>query len=261
MRTAMALFLMFNILLLGACGGCTRKQPDNKEQNFRSFPIKSFIKVITKIEIQSCKKDKECLKGEFFSSGSGITIGTIYGGSLVLTAGHVCDVKLRQDIMDVVKDYKTSISIANYKGRIVGAKIVKVAHNERDPRDLCLLFANDIKSEYVNFASRPARVGEDVFSMAAPAGLFHAPTVPLLRGIFSGPIGGGNVMTTIPATGGSSGGAILNGNMKIVGVLYATAREFNNVSLATSYIDTVLFVDEAVRYFLSMPVKNWKSNH
>ena len=68
-------------------------------------------------------------------------------------------------------------------------------------------------------------------------------------------------MTTIPATGGSSGGAILNSNMKIVGVLYATAREFNNVSLATSYIDTVLFVDEAVRHFLSMPVKNWKSNH
>ncbi len=258
MRKALALFAAF--IFITFLIGCARK-PINAKTSTKNFPTTSFVKVITKISIGECQENSPCMKGEYLSTGSGIAIGTISGGTLVLTAGHVCKVKLGEEAKQYIKEFSTDLVVVNFNKKVAAAKIVKVAYAEDDKRDLCLLYATGLTGDYVNFAARAPRKGDQVYAMAAPVGIYHAPTVPLFSGIFSGGIENGNVLTTIPATGGSSGSAVLNEKMKIVGVLYATAKGFNNISLASSYIDTLLFVDEAVKLFLSKPVKSWKSNH
>jgi len=258
MRKALTLLAAFIFIILFSA--CTRK-PLNTKTSVKKFPTTAFVKVITKISIDECQPDTPCIKGEYFSTGSGIAIGAVSGGSLILTAGHVCKIQLGKEAKKYIKNYDISLAVTNFSKQLVRAKIVKVAFSEEDKRDLCLLYVSGLKGDHVSFASRAPKKGDLVYTMAAPIGIYHAPTVPLFSGIYSGAIENGNVLTTIPATGGSSGSAILNDKMKVVGVLYASAKGFNHISLATSYVDTLLFVNEAVKLFLSKPVKSWISNH
>ena len=257
MRNALALFVIFIILLSTSC---TLKPPRGDKKN-KQFPVASFIKILKTIAITECIPNTKCVVGEWTSAGSGISIGMISGGSLIMTAGHVCEVSLNKESEKIIKTYHTTISAINYRNKTSEAKIIKISNGKKDPRDLCMLYAAGLATSETTFASNPPKIGEDVFSMSAPVGLYHPPTVPLLRGIYSGPIEDGNVLVTIPAIGGSSGSGVLNSEMRLVGLIFASARGFNQVSLASNYRGTILFMNEAMKIFLAKPIKSWKATH
>ena len=67
--------------------------------------------------------------------------------------------------------------------------------------------------------------------------------------------GSPNAITTVPAIGGSSGAAILNEDMAVVGVIYAVAIKFNNVSLVSNYYETLSFIQKGYEILLKKPTE------
>ena len=59
-------------------------------------------------------------------------------------------------------------------------------------------------------------------------------------------------MVTIPAVGGSSGSAILNDKMELVGILFATHPMFNIVTLSSSYESTAVFMNKGFKKILNV---------
>ena len=81
---------------------------------------------------------------------------------------------------------------------------------------------------------------------------FHPPTMPIFEGRYSGRTSSINSMVTIPAVGGSSGSAILNDKMELVGILFATHPMFNIVTLSSSYESTAVFMNKGFKKILNV---------
>jgi len=141
-----------------------------------------------------------------------------------------------------------AININNEKRKaIIISSIV-----EPDGADLCLLFVEGLETEGILLSDEAPKVGDKVYNIAAPAGIFHPPTVPIMHGIFSGPVNDSNAMVTVPAIGGSSGSAIIDEDMRLVGILFATHPGFNTITLCSTYEVMAIFLNEGIKKFLAM---------
>ena len=70
--------------------------------------------------------------------------------------------------------------------------------------------------------------------------------MPLLfDGYYAGEDDSGTIMTTIPVAPGSSGGAIVNKNGEIVGIVTAGLVNFKHVGIATSWRRLEVFLQTA----------------
>ncbi len=159
--------------------------------------------------------------------------------SIILTAGHLCQVD-EDEIPNEVKPYTIDISVTDYLGNISQAEIVM--SNLVRP-DICSLITKDHKISGIKIATKEPDVGSTVYSMSAPFGIFHPPAVPIIQGIYSGPRAKNDFsVVTIRATGGSSGSAVLNEDMELIGILFATHPAFNTITLVSTYPLTTKFI-------------------
>jgi len=231
------------ILLSLLITSCTVTRVNSKNYN---PPTKSFVKILHTIEIRSCidKNDKQCPTGTYRSVGSGAAIDLNLKQMTVLTAGHVCEVKP----LSKINSYSQTVQVIDHLEQIHQAWPILVNFdNGAKSGDLCLLWVPSLDVEKVNISPVEPRIGQELFAMAAPLGIYHPPTVPIFKGIFSGPVNNTSALVTIPSIGGSSGGAVLNESNKIVGVIFAANREFHHIALMTNYQTFRIFLAEARR--------------
>jgi hypothetical protein len=215
------------------------------------IPIKSFAKIYQNIEIIKCKpKSNICKERSFTSIGSGSIVKKEQNKMHILTAGHVCDVpEWSDDIAKEILQAQNRMVVQLYDNSFHEAKILASTNVNITRIDLCILeiLHSDEKIEPLKVSKKPPKVGDRVYSMAAPAGIYHPPTVPIFDGIYSGPMPDGkNAMTTIPAVGGSSGAVVLNSKLEIISVLFATHPAFTHSSLVNSYENTKNFIYETL---------------
>ena len=151
----------------------------------------------------------------------------------------------------LVKNYKVTISVQNIRNEVSPSEIILSVDDNRI--DLCMLNVPHLKTEGVALATQPPEIGDALVSLSAPAGIFHPPAFAILSGRYSGIIDDEQktAMVTIPATGGSSGSGIINEDMELVGILFATHPGFNEVSLSSSYILMMQFIHEGFQIFLN----------
>ena len=247
MNKSLIFLLFFACISLPSCTTKNNNHSNRTKKTKRIIPVGSFVKIHSVFSIDECKKEKEtaCKTGTFASSGSGISIGMYQGGSVVLTAGHMCYVSMDPKFADAIQKAHRKIKGENIRGELLDGNVVAMTSGAMDQRDLCMVYIPNLMTDGVKIAARPPRIGEEVISLSAPVGIFHSPTFPILLGLYSGLIPGSpNALTTIPAVGGSSGSGILNENMALVGILYATAQAFNNISLISNYYQTMSFIEE-----------------
>jgi hypothetical protein len=126
---------------------------------------------------------------------------------------------------------------------------VLVSHDNRKGNpDMCVLWVptlggNDMPR--IKLSKSSPKVGEELFYMGSPGGVYHPPVVPIFKGIFSGVINPSSSLITAPAHGGSSGAAILTPRNEIVGVLWAVHPEFHHITIISSFEATKIFFKTA----------------
>jgi hypothetical protein len=209
-------------------------------------PIKSFVKIHNSIEIKSCKGDlpkklTQCPIGVFHSTGSGMAVAIVSGKSIVITAGHLC----APTMADFISEYQNVIRVQDHTGRMHQAHLIKSSlDNSIGNPDMCALHVPSLAVKEVRVSRRPPLIGEHIYYIGAPKGVFHPPTAAILTGIFSGPIDASSSMVTAPAAPGASGAVILDYNNRMLGVLYATHPGFRHITLITSYKSTMVFLND-----------------
>ncbi|MBL18249.1 MAG: hypothetical protein CMC82_00260 [Flavobacteriaceae bacterium] len=211
-------------------------------------PVKSYVKIYHKVSITKCTeayRDK-CPVGSYLSMGSGMVIDLIKNQTIILTAGHVCKSEVDET---KILSHTQSISVIDHKGFEHDAYVIKSTDdNGKGSIDACALWAPTIKEKGVKFSMFEPKVGQELYYIGSPSGIYHPPVAPILTGLYSGQIDVSNSLVSIPATGGSSGSAVMDLNNRIVGILWA-AHEFHHVSIVTNWHATSLFLYDIARMY------------
>ena len=228
------LFLLVSFLHLS----CAVTGPAN------TIPHKAFVKVFVKISIIEChEKSKVCEPKTWGSVGSGAIVKTTSSNSYILTAGHVCNVEITKEGLEETKKMKIEISVLTHKNEMHNSNIIHSNRLKNNKADLCLLETTKLDHYGIKISMRKPQTGDRLYSMGAPAGIYHPPTVPILEGIYSGEMPDGrNFLSSVPAVGGSSGSPVFNKEMKLVGVIFASHPRFNHISISTGHKDTKQFL-------------------
>lgn len=245
-------FLKFTLFLflisLTSCNKYIQQTNIINKKNIK-FPTKSFTKIYKILKVKSCKTNENCKVGRFATHGSGISLGKINNDSIILTAGHVCQQDLEPSFLRSVGEYKIEMIVQNIEGLHKEAIIVNSVHDHK--KDLCMLLAKGLDTEGIKLSWKPPKQGDIIYSMAAPAGIFHPPVVPLLQGIFNGDITMYNSLITMNVTFGASGSGILNYDMELIGILFATHPAYKSSTLTSTHQSMMLFINESFNKLMS----------
>ena len=218
-------------------------------------PIKSYVKIYHKLNIIQCvdKYKNKCPVGEYLSMGSGIIIDLIKNETIVLTAGHVCNSKVDGE---KISSHIQSVSVVDHNGFEHEAHVIKsTADNGKGSIDACALWVPTIEEKGVRFSMFGPKIGQELYYIGSPSGIYHPPVAPIMTGIYSGQIDASNSLVSIPATGGSSGSAVMDLNNRIVGILWA-AHQFHHGSIVTNWHATSLFLYDIGRMYDGKPRLN-----
>lgn len=233
------LFLILLIFILSSCGDNRYVLPERN-----TVPVNSFAYVEATLTITICSEISGmsvCVKDNFTSTGSGISIGEIGKSSIVLTAGHVCEIE-KDTIPKGVTSYEMSFKVFDRFGKSSSAEIINTSYSKPD---ICSLLVANMSIKGIKIARNAPVIGDRVYSLSAPIGIYHPPAVPILEGIFSGDVPSRQFgVTTIRAIGGCSGSGIINKHGELVGILFATHPRFNSITLVSTYDLTIDFVNQ-----------------
>ena len=174
-------------------------------------------------------------------TGSGLAIKLMANTTIVLTAGHVC----KPTINPAFKVSSESIVVLDHASSFHDAQLIHVEFdNSKGKTDLCALLVPGLGASKVQVSRRPPKIGEELYYIGAPMGVYHPPSAPIFKGIFSGPIDNSSSLLTVAASGGSSGSVILTLENKVVGVLYAVHPKMHHISIVSRYEPTILFLSK-----------------
>lgn len=236
MATYKKIFLL--ILLLSQAVSCTVTRVSSRGIN---PPTKSFVKILHTTNIISCKdkSDPRCPIGSIEHTGSGMAVDIGDKRMTVLTAGHVCDTQPSEAIDQVYQ----IIYVLDHNNRKHQAWPVLISFdNKISDSDLCVLWVPTLTAKKIKFSRVAPKIGEEVYYVGSPLGIYHPPTVPILKGVYSGKISGSAAMATFPTISGASGSAVFNLNNEIVGVVFAANVAFHHVGIISGYESTMLFI-------------------
>jgi hypothetical protein len=158
----------------------------------------------------------------------------------------VCESEVDQSKISV---YSEEVHIIDHRGMEHQAHVIKATQDDKKGSvDMCALWVPTLKEKGVKFSSFRPRPGQELYYIRSPQGIYHPPVAPILTGIYSGQIDASNSMISIPATGGSSGSAVMDMNNRVVGILWA-AHKFHHVSIMTNWDATALFLYNVVKTY------------
>lgn len=169
--------------------------------------------------------------------GSGFAVGNYKNGSLFITNDHVCQNTRGPGLMkgttflrgplNTMKPYVIDSKGSRWKASVIKTTGVSVKKLSKPSSDLCLLFVDNLKVPFVTISKQVAEVGEEVFSISGPQGIF-----PMIHKGFIGPSIDTEDPNLLPVqassldiTHGSSGGAVFDFEGKVVGVVFALLVE------------------------------------
>lgn len=172
------------------------------------------------------------------STASGAAIYHHEDKTYYLTAKHFCK-QTRNDLVDI-------ISVHTHKMEDYRAKVLAMA----DDIDACVLETERVNMKTLTMAKEGPEIGEKIYNMAAPQGLFGKDLVMLYEGFFSGELIEGEQSTadifSLPANPGSSGSPIINSRGKLVGMVWAIHARFHHITLSTPFAKLKEFITNSL---------------
>jgi len=201
-----------------------------KKVSNHPYPDQNFLFMMQNLNVEVENEEVE----QLVSTASGIAVKntgtTVYG----LTAGHWCD--SNSDILDneQLKEAfpgPASISLqTSFYGEIYDIDII---YSDKE-YDICVI---SFESEYANKIKRikPAKkypkLGEKLYTVSSPLGMYHPYTRFHFEGYFSGCMPTSvYCFYTIPGVEGSSGSGVLNKKGELVSILDISVIDFHNIT-------------------------------
>lgn len=232
-------FLLVTLQLISCTASKCSLQPPRLTTNINTIlPVKSFVKIQTIVT-------NEAGGMLAFSSASGFLVSK----RTLVTANHFCDTDdIQKHFFDKGMVVDVGFILTTFSGEVYEADVIKT-----DPKkDLCLMGVPGLieksDSEPVRLASRAPMIGEEVFNIAAPLGLFSHEMALIFHGFYSGdmhsPITDGIVSVySIPIKHGSSGSGIFNARGELIGVVFSGLEDLENVGFSPKYEDVKKFLE------------------
>jgi len=199
------------------------------------------------------KKKKKCSKEDIKEGfdtldkmrpvfrGSGIVMKVLNNKTYILTAKHVCTKekkikltkKLSEKEPDILIEWDVEQTVTSSVMGQDGIPRKSKALIIHEKKDVCIMVSPGDWGVPVPIAKHGPEIGEKVFNIAAPLGIFEpGKTTLVFSGHASGIDSDGDAYFTIPARPGSSGSAVLNIRGEIVAVIFAANAVIENFALA-----------------------------
>lgn len=175
-------------------------------------------------------------------TGTGTIIAESGGDVYVLTARHVCaPASASRAVMLGMIPF---IEVQDITGDFHKAELSLVSHTD----DLCIVKYEDTTHpvSVADISISEPMLDSQAYAYAAPSGFYVPSAITRFTGTFAGnsylQYGDLSAVYTIPATGGTSGAAVINRNGEIVGVIHSTLADFHHISLASTHGRTIDFI-------------------
>jgi len=169
--------------------------------------------------------------------GSGVIVKSDYSKTLVLTAAHVCIPDLIANDDDLINIITvTTWNSERFAGDIIALDMIN---------DLCLLGGGFTGLPYVKTSRILPKVGDKVYNLAAPYGIFGDKFILTFSGIYSGKvITDDEQVYTVPAAPGSSGSPILNTRGHLIGMIHSSTTAMETISIGPSTESIIEFLSD-----------------
>jgi len=215
------LVLLFCIIITS----CVNSSTHSKHAFFKG----TFLKIEKRVIITACnpKNHNQCITREYNSSASSFLIKNKKDKSYLLTAGHVCKTDYGSLIFLPKFQVKEEFYGLNFKMQKFRYKV----HSIDQKSDLCIVTTDRIGTKPYKIAKSYPVLGDVVYNIAAPLGIFEKNIIPLFTGRFGGNAYG-RALFTLPAVGGSSGSPILNKRGHVIGLVSAVTIRFNQIVIS-----------------------------
>ena len=170
------------------------------------------------------------------ATASGAVIGHHNGKSYILTARHFCDEKAK-GYLDVINAHTQKLQSAETKV-LAKSKIM----------DACILESPKLEAKVITMANFKPGIGEKVYNLAAPQGVFGEDLVMLFEGFYSGVLKSDGFhnpdadIYSLPANPGSSGSPIINSRGRLVGMVWAIHSRFHHITLSVPFDKLKTFI-------------------
>jgi len=224
--------------------GCAHS-PNNPK-----LPVNSFLFVDGATLVRFCSEEAgTCGSKSIKFSGSGVIIDSDGEGSYILTAAHICEAPNFPILRSMGYDLKAynelkvvTIEEEKFSTRILTFDVKK---------DICMIYAKGLTQlPAIKLAYAEPKIGERVYNISAPRGIWGKRAVPILEGRYCGILTKYNsAMYSIPAAPGSSGSMILNHKGRLIGILHSIFTHYNQLTLATTYDDTKEFIQKNIKKY------------
>jgi S1-C subfamily serine protease len=229
---------VLSLLCFSAC--CSVQNPENTN-NIPTFPLSSFTLIQTTVTALNLESNKVEIKQKVALS-SGAIVHKNKKGSFILTTGHSCSPPKEL----ALKAFEMK------KALLVNKMIIKTHHNKPykativkidSKQDLCMLWVEGLTNlPSVELSRRAPKLGERVFNLASPHGIFNKNFCLVYDGYYAGE----NIdrsWYSFFSTHGSSGSMVLNRQGKLIGIItHADPRV--EAGLGSDYHKTVKFVQK-----------------
>lgn len=237
---------LFLLLTLAACSQShTVQSPDSRIWRYTSF-LKIDINMIS-LPIGCVSIPEGTMCSEFTNAmepitmsgtGSGMVVRHNRDMTFILTAAHVCrdrrnhTVRINTALGDaeISVDQRVSLISVDYYGN----RHQTTVFSSDNENDICIVMSPGTWGEAVPIAFVEPEIGEHVYNVAAPLGIFETRMVPIFDGRFIGNDSSGRRFYTIPTGPGSSGSSILNDRGEIVGMIHSAFTNFENIAISSS---------------------------
>lgn len=265
-KQMISLLPIFFLFFTNCCSTANLDSNENrfyiKEQSTFGKIKKSIVKIDVDAKIGIADKVissiSQTTEEKISSSGSGSIIGHVNGGTLILTAAHVCQLDLNQIlfVFPYYKEKQHSLKISylhqviDYEGVAHKGYILAISQKS----DTCVLLTEYIDYPSIPLAANPVEEFEKVYSINFPRGIWQAKLSPTLEGHFIGylKVADRNVLAfSMRSAPGSSGGIIINTNGEAVSLIYAYLASFDEFTLGASMGEIREILDNSYYIFSS----------
>lgn len=233
MKSLKYLILMISLIFLPSCGGTFNGHFALKQK----LPFDSFVKVVATYDVTKCV-DNTCMNFKLGATSSGSIVRTYPHGSYILTTGHSCDPEAILNDLGGNAKVKQKTFLIDMNGVKHDTKTINI----NNKLDTCILYAAGFAKSPVKIERNDAPViGDKIYNIAAPVGMFNTQTAPVLEGRYSGHKWGFSLYT-VPAIGGSSGSPLFNERGKLVGMIHSVHRRFHHLSFGPTHPQLINYI-------------------